>query len=106
MQPGEACLVPPWRAIVAHCRRKGKIGESRFVRVPVYDRIPANGTNSLPKEQLYTMQMPQKDQHLIGQRQTEQRMAMMLGRRTVKLLVLAGPLTRAVDDLVRATEKS
>jgi cell division protease FtsH len=52
----------------------------------------------------YTMQMPEEDQYLLGQRQLEERMAVMLGGRAAELFVFDEPSTGASNDLERATE--
>jgi cell division protease FtsH len=52
----------------------------------------------------YTMQMPEEDQYLLGQRQLEERMSVMLGGRAAELLIFDEPSTGAANDLERATE--
>jgi cell division protease FtsH len=52
----------------------------------------------------YTMQMPEEDQYLLGQRQLEERMAVMLGGRAAEVLIFDEPSTGAANDLERATE--
>ena len=52
----------------------------------------------------YTMQMPEEDQYLLGQKELEERMAVMLGGRAAELLVFGEPSTGAANDLQRVTE--
>ena len=52
----------------------------------------------------YTMQMPEEDQYLLGQRQLEERMAVMLGGRAAELLIFDEPSTGAANDLERVSE--
>jgi cell division protease FtsH len=51
----------------------------------------------------YTMQMPEEDQYLLGERELKERMAVMLGGRAAELLVFGEPSTGASNDLERAT---
>ena len=52
----------------------------------------------------YTMQMPEEDQYLLGQRQLEERMAVMLSGRAAELFIFDEPSTGAANDLERASE--
>ena len=52
----------------------------------------------------YTMQMPEEDQFLIGERELRARMAVMLGGRAAELLVFNEATTGASNDLERATD--
>jgi cell division protease FtsH len=52
----------------------------------------------------YTLQMPEEDQYLMGQRELEERMAVMLGGRAAEALVFGEPSTGATNDLERASD--
>jgi cell division protease FtsH len=52
----------------------------------------------------YTMQMPEEDQYLLGQRELEERLAVMLGGRSAEMLIVGEASTGAANDLERATE--
>ncbi len=52
----------------------------------------------------YTMQMPEEDRYLIGERELAARMAVMLGGRAAELLIFNEASTGASNDLERATE--
>ncbi len=52
----------------------------------------------------YTMQMPEEDQYLLGERELKERMAVMLGGRAAELLIVGEASTGAANDLERATE--
>jgi len=52
----------------------------------------------------YTMQMPEEDQYLLGKRELEERLAVMLGGRSAELLIVGEASTGAANDLERATE--
>ena len=52
----------------------------------------------------YTMQMPEEDQYLLGERELHDRLAVMLGGRAAELLIFEEPSTGAANDLERATE--
>jgi cell division protease FtsH len=52
----------------------------------------------------YTMQMPEEDQYLLGEQELRERLAVMLGGRAAKLLVLGEPSTGASNGLERATD--
>jgi cell division protease FtsH len=50
------------------------------------------------------MQMPEEDQYLLGQRELEERLAVLLGGRSAELLIVGEASTGAANDLERATE--
>ena len=52
----------------------------------------------------YTLQMPEEDPYLMGQRELEQRLAVMLGGRAAEVLVFGEPSTGAANDLERASD--
>jgi len=52
----------------------------------------------------YTMQMPEEDRYLIGEKELRARMAVMLGGRAAELIVFNEASTGAANDLQRATE--
>jgi len=52
----------------------------------------------------YTMQMPEEDPYLLGQRELEDRLAVLLGGRSAELLIVGEASTGAANDLERATE--
>jgi len=52
----------------------------------------------------YTMQMPEEDQYLMGEKELRERMAVMLGGRAAELLIFGEPSTGAANDLERATQ--
>jgi cell division protease FtsH len=52
----------------------------------------------------YTMQMPEEDQYLLGQRELEERLAVLLGGRAAEQLIVGEASTGAANDLERATE--
>ena len=52
----------------------------------------------------YTMQRPAEDRFLIGQRDLENRLTVLLGGRAAETLFFEDVSTGAVDDLVRATD--
>ncbi|MFC2029547.1 ATP-dependent zinc metalloprotease FtsH [Chloroflexota bacterium] len=52
----------------------------------------------------YTLQMPDEDQYLMGERELSERMAVMLGGRAAELIVFDEPSTGAVNDLAKATD--
>jgi cell division protease FtsH len=51
----------------------------------------------------YTLQMPEEDQYLIGEKELKNRMAVLLGGRVAELLIFNEPSTGASNDLERAT---
>ncbi len=51
----------------------------------------------------YTMQMPEEDQYLLGEKELSERMAVMMGGRAAELLVFGEPSTGAANDLERVT---
>lgn len=52
----------------------------------------------------YTMQMPEEDHYLMGEKELKSRMAVMLGGRAAELLIFNESSTGASNDLERATE--
>jgi cell division protease FtsH len=52
----------------------------------------------------YTMQMPEEDQYLIGEKELLSRMAVMLGGRAAELLIFRETSTGASNDLERVTD--
>jgi cell division protease FtsH len=52
----------------------------------------------------YTMQMPEEDQYLIGEKELLSRMAVMLGGRASELLIFQEASTGASNDLERVTD--
>jgi len=52
----------------------------------------------------YTLQMPEEDQYLMGQRELEERLAVMLGGRAAEMHVFNEPSTGAANDLERASD--
>ena len=52
----------------------------------------------------YTMQMPEEDQYLIGEKELLSRMAVMLGGRAAELLIFREASTGASNDLERVTD--
>lgn len=52
----------------------------------------------------YTMQMPEEDHYLVGEKELSSRMAVMLGGRAAELLIFNEATTGASNDLERATE--
>ena len=52
----------------------------------------------------YTLQMPEEDQYLIGDKEIKERMAVMMGGRVAELIIFEEPSTGAANDLERVTE--
>lgn len=52
----------------------------------------------------YTMQIPEEDKYLIGEKELMARLVVMLGGRAAELLVFDEPSTGASNDLARATD--
>ena len=52
----------------------------------------------------YTLQMPEEDKYLIGEKELNARMVVMLGGRAAELLIFDEPSTGAANDLARATD--
>lgn len=52
----------------------------------------------------YTLQMPEEDHYLVGEKELASRMAVMLGGRAAELLIFDEATTGASNDLERATE--